>query len=146
MAEKKTDNYQARIARDLDRLKDYERLLDRQEELAENGELESLIQVLDEKSKILAEVRTIIDEPHPELGLAAGSDRKKDGAGGELLKRFRRKVAELEAREQTSLEKAMLGKIELEEQLQTIHHGKKLFRGYGPGMKKEKAKFKDITM
>ncbi len=135
----------SRLSRNLKRVKEYERLLGRQEKLIEHGEFERLFRVLDKKAKVLSEIRVLHNGAAPASGEAGSEDAQKDSdSTNELQALFTTKITELANREKASLKKALIGRAELAEQLQIIYHGKKLLRGYKPGRSDGKARFKDI--
>ena len=135
----------SRLSRNLKRVKEYERLLGRQEKLFEDGEFERLFRVLDKKSKVLSEIRVLHNGAAQAKREAGNGSVQIDGdSTNELLTLFNTKIRELASREKAGLKKALIGRAELAEQLQIIYHGKKLLRGYKPGPSDGKARFKDI--
>ena len=135
LSEKRSDDLLSRLSQDLERLQEYERLVTRQEKLIEGGEFERLARVLDKKAEVLSEIQILQNG----AAKAAGGDN-----ADELLARFTTKIGKLAKREKASLRKALIGRAELAGQLQAIHHGKKLLRGYKPERSDGKARFKDI--
>ena len=141
LSEKRSDDLLSGLSQDLERLQEYERLVTRQEKLIEGGEFERLARVLDKKAEVLSEIQILQNG----AAKAAGGGKQKGGDNAdELLARFTTKIGKLAKREKASLRKALIGRAELAGQLQAIHHGKKLLRGYKPERSDGKARFKDI--
>ena len=141
LTEKRSDDLRSRLSQDLERLQEYERLVSRQEKLIEGGEFERLIRVLDKKAEVLSEIQIL---QNGAAKTAGGGKQKAGDNADELLARFTTRIGKLAKREKASLRKALIGRAELAEQLQAIHHGKKLLRGYKPERSDGKARFKDI--
>ena len=145
MSEKKKADLLSRLTHDIELVQEYERLLGRQEKLIEDGKLERLARVLDKKAKVLSEIETLYNGAA--LAAVTAEDRAepkdRNNVAG-LLARFTAIIGELETREITCLRKVLVGRAEVAEQLQAIHQGKKLLRGYNPEPSDGKARFKDI--
>jgi len=145
LSERKKADLLSQLTRDIERVQEYERLLGRQEKLIADGKLERLARVLDKKAKVLSEIETLYNGAALSA-VTAGNNAEQKGRNNvaELLARFTAIIGELETREITCLRKVLVGRAEVAEQLQTIHHGKKLLRGYKPEPSDGKARFKDI--